>query len=127
MKVSVNLFPSDRIGIKTDRDNWVDTLEICATTSNPIMIVDHYIMIIDVPRYLLEFISQAQTKIHHQDYIAMDNPKCYVHVYSWETFLKNHYDEWKIIKTHDPHCIFNDKLIGLCGWVVGHFETCNLR
>lgn len=123
MKVVVNLLPDNRIKVESRKGGWVDTLEICATASNPLIPVDYCILVTDVPKAFLEYLSQTSPQAIHTACPYMERPRCNIHVYSWNTFLKNCQGGWELNLLHDPCEIFSSEMIRLCEWLVGRFVS----
>lgn len=126
MNVSINLLPSGRIGVESKKYGWADTLEICSTTHNPLISIDYCILVTDVPRNFLEYISQNHPHIHFTDNTRMDRSRCYIHIYSWKNFLRNCGEGWGLNLLHDPCDIFNSHTIELCNWIVERFVSSDI-
>lgn len=117
MKVTARYTTLGGISISSDDSFSTNTLELCSSSSNPFMIFDHHVMVIDVPRTFLDHLASFDRGL-----VDVGRSKTYSHIFCWKRFIKNHRTGWKANLLHDPLNIFNDNMKNLCCQVMKMFE-----
>ena len=123
MKVVARLNPENKIIVRSQPESWVNTFELCSSTSNPLITTDYYIMVLDVPKPFLEYLSKKDVMGNIFDNVNdVERTKCYIHIFAWDKFVRNCSDGWKINKLYDPYNVFNDKMMNMLDWVMELFS-----
>lgn len=118
MKITLRLTNWGGVSISSDDEFLGNTIELCSSSSNPFMMFDHHIMVIDAPRSFLEYMSSFDRGVT----IDEGRSKTYSHIFCWKRFIRNHNSGWSVNLLHDPNNIFNEGMMKLCSHVNDLFD-----